>query len=248
MELREYLGILRRRWWLPVGLVLLVGVLSAVQLRPWQPPTPNYTVSLRLLLGVMPLAEADSAAYDPRYYAWLTSEYLVDDFTEIVSSDLFARNASQRMGESAPQITAGMISGSAQTGQRHRIITLRFNWPDREQGLLMARAAADELVENASYYFLQLGTPGATATLLDGPSVTPVDPGVRRQLEFPLRILLALFVGVSLAFLLEYLDTSIRRPHELEELGLAVLGAVPKSRNRRLLRQRTASPSRSVES
>lgn len=228
MELREYIDIVRRRWWLPVGLMLLVGLLSALQLRPWQAPPPNYTVSLRLLLGVMPLVDADEAAYDPRYYAWLTSEYLVDDFTEVVSSDLFAKNASQRIGEDGPHITAGMISGSALTGQQHRIITLHFHWGNEEEALIMARAAVDELVENADFYFQQLGTEETAVTLLDGPSITPVTPGARSQLELPLRILLALFVGVSLVFLLEYWDTSIRRPQELEELGLTVLGAVPK--------------------
>ena len=47
---------------------------------------PQYTATLRMLVGVLPAAEADVAAYDPRYYAWLTSEYLVDDFTEVVRS------------------------------------------------------------------------------------------------------------------------------------------------------------------
>ncbi len=56
-----------------------------------------------MLVGVLPAAEADRTAYDPRYYAWLTSEYLVDDFTEVVCSDLFARNVSARLAEQAPR-------------------------------------------------------------------------------------------------------------------------------------------------
>jgi hypothetical protein len=79
MELREYWQILKRRWWIPVVLAGLVALLSLWQLRPWQAPPPSYAASLRMLIGAQPLPEA--AAYDPRYYAWLTSEYLVDDFT-----------------------------------------------------------------------------------------------------------------------------------------------------------------------
>lgn len=228
MELREYFVLLRRRWWLPVVLTLLVAVLSALQLRPWQTPPVSYNASLRLLLGVMPLADADITAYDPRYYAWLTSEYLVDDFTQVVSSDLFARNASQRLPADMPAITPGVFSGSALSGEQHRIITLSFAWPNGEEALAMATAAARELEENADAYFLQLGTTDATVSLLDGPTVVTVAPGLRNQLEWPLRVALAFFVGITLVFVWAYFDTSIRRPEELEELGLPILGVVPK--------------------
>ena len=38
---------------------------------------------------------------------------------------------------------------------------------------------------------------------------------------------LALAAGIALAFLLDYLDDSVRSPRELEEMGLAVLGEIP---------------------
>ncbi len=48
----------------------------------------------------------------------------------------------------------------------------------------------------------------------------------REQLDLPLRVLLALAAGIGLAFLLDYLDTSVRERRDLEELGLPVLGEV----------------------
>jgi len=74
MELREYWQIIRRRWWMPILLAALVASLSALQLRPWQAPPPTYTAAMRLLIGVLPATDAPQTAYDPRYYAWLTSE------------------------------------------------------------------------------------------------------------------------------------------------------------------------------
>ncbi len=103
MELRQYAQILYRRWWIPVALVILTGLFSAIQLRPWQTPAPTYTASLRVLIGVAPATAADAAAYDPRYYAWLTSEYLVDDFTQVVRSDLFAQKVSERLADQGIQ-------------------------------------------------------------------------------------------------------------------------------------------------
>ena len=228
MELREYWRILRRRWWIPAVLVGLVLAFSLWQMKPWQPRPATYAGSMRFLVGVMPAGAVDSAAYDPRYYAWLTSEYLVDDFTEVVRSDLFTRNVSARLAAQELDLPAGLIQGSAATGKQHRIITLSFNWADREQLEGIAAAAAAELVENAADYFRQLGTDGAGVTLLDGPTVVVVGPGLREQLDLPLRLALALVVGIGLVFLLDYLDTSVRDRRELEMLGLSVLGEIPR--------------------
>jgi capsular polysaccharide biosynthesis protein len=231
MELREYGQILQRRWWLPLVVATLVALFSLLQLRPWQPSAAVYTASMRLLIGVLPMAEADVAAYDPRYYAWLTSEYLVDDFTEVVRSELFAKNVSARLAAQSINVPPSTIQGSAATGKLHRIISLSMTWGDQAQLTAMAGAVADELSENATAYFRQLGTDGAGVTLIDGPSISTVGPNLRSRLEWPLRILLGLIVGIGLVFLLEYLDRSIRNRQELESLGFVVIGEIPRHRS-----------------
>jgi capsular polysaccharide biosynthesis protein len=230
MELRTYWEILRRRWWLPLLLAGLVAAISTVQLRPWEARPSSYTTSMRLLVGVLPATDAAESAYDPRYYAWLTSEYLVDDFTEVVRSALFAQGVSARLTDQAIELPPGVIQGSAATGQQHRIITLSFTWGDEEQLAAIANAAAAEITENAVTYFQALGTEGAGVTVLDGPMISEVGPTLRDRLEWPLRIGLGLLVGLGLIFLLEYLDTSLRKRSEVEMLGLRVIGEIPKDR------------------
>lgn len=228
MELREYGTILKRWWWIPVALALAVGVLSALQLRAWESPPPSYSASMRLLVGVLPAADADSAAYDPRYYGWLTSEYLVDDFTEVVRSGLFAQQVSARLAEQSITVPPGLIQASAATGKLHRIITLTLSGGDADQLTAIADAAAAELSENASFYFKQLGTEGAGVTVIDGPGVGSVAPSLRSRLDLPLRILLALVVGLGIVALLAYLDTAIRTEADLEAAGLQPLGRIPR--------------------
>lgn len=228
MELREYWQIIRRRWWLPVILTLLVGLLSALQLKPWRPQPVSYNATMRMLVGVLPASNNNATAYDPRYYAWLTSEYLVDDFTEVVRSELFAKKVSARLAQKAITLPPGVIQGSAATGKQHRIITLSFGWPDREQLTAIANAAAAELSEHAGDYFHQLGTDGAGITVIDGPNIDVVGPGVRQRLDLPLRMILALLVGIGLIFLLDYLDTSLRNRQEVEALGFTLLGEIPR--------------------
>jgi capsular polysaccharide biosynthesis protein len=230
MELREYWQIIRRRWWLPLVLTLLVALFSFLQLRPWQPRPLTYSASLRMLVGVMPAGAAGTTAYDSRYYAWLTSEYLVDDFTEVVRSELFARNISTRLAQQSINVPSGLIQGSAATGKQHRVISLSFSGDDPDRLGAIADAVAAELVEKAAVYFRQLGTDGAGITLIDGPQVTPLGRSVRERVELPLRLLLGLLVGVGLVFLLDYLDTSVRTREELEQMGLPILGEIPKRR------------------
>ncbi len=230
MELRQYWAILQRRWWLPVLLTILTALLSAWQLKPWQTPPVSYNVGVRLLIGVLPLPSSDETAYDPRYYAWLTSEYLVDDFTEVVRSGLFAQNVSKRLAAQNIQLPANVIQGSAVTGKQHRIITLSFNWGDRAQLQQIVDGAIAELRQNVGVYFTQLGSAEAIVNVLDEPVINEVRAGVRSRIEFPLRALLGLLIGLGLLFLWDYLDLSIRNRQELEAMGLAVIGEIPKHR------------------
>lgn len=230
MELYEYWQIYRRRWWLPVVLTVAVALISLLQLRPWQPPPPSYSASLRLLVGVLPAADADVTSYDPHYYAWQTSEYLVDDFTEVVRSDLFAQQVSQRLAAQGLTIPAGLIQGNSATGKLHRILSLNLTWPNPTELEAITTAAVAELQENITFYFRQLGTENATVTILDEPRINPVAPPLRQRLELPLRIILAFLAGVLLVFLLAYFDTAIHNRQALEALGLPVLGEIPRYR------------------
>ncbi|KPJ49944.1 hypothetical protein AMJ40_04310, partial [candidate division TA06 bacterium DG_26] len=60
---------------------------------------------------------------------------------------------------------------------------------------------------------------------------SPVKP--KKRLNLALGLLIGLGLGIGAAFLLEYVDTSIRSPTEVEKLvGLPVLGAIPKVKTR----------------
>ena len=226
MELRAYWAILRKRWAAPLLLPVLVALFSAVQLRPWQEPPPSYSVTMRMLVGVLPLESAE--AYDPRYYAWMTSEYLVDDFTEVLGAEIFAKAVNARLAERGVSIPADLIRAHANTGKQHRIIRLTFTWDDAVALQAIADATVAELEQNADAYFRQLGTQDAGVQVLDSPVVVRQGQSARERVEWPLRVLLAVVAGLGLAFLREYMDDTVRRRDQLEEMGLPVLVAVPR--------------------
>jgi capsular polysaccharide biosynthesis protein len=58
--------------------------------------------------------------------------------------------------------------------------------------------------------------------------VNQVSAGLLDQLQLPLRVGLALGAGAGLALLVDYLDPTVRGRKELEEMGLPVVGEIPK--------------------
>lgn len=227
MELRTYWKIIARRWWLPVGLTLLVLALTLVAQRPWQPKPPTYSASMRFNVGIKPERAPGVYNYD-RYYTMLTSEYLVDDLGEIVRSQAFAGAVSERLAGQGITVPAGAIGASTQPGKLHRILTVNVTWPDGTQLAAIADAIAGTLTQGSAAFFGQFSAEEADIRLIDPPTIGVVGRPAREQLDLPLRALLALALGIGLAFLLDYLDESVRGRADLTAIGLEVLAEIPR--------------------
>ena len=226
MDILDLQKLVRRRWWIPIGLALLVILLTIGQM--FLGPGRGYTVEIRMLIGVHPIDTADESLYDPRYYAWLVSEYLVDDFSEVVASGLFAENVAARLLDTYDiQLEPEAIQGNADTGRTHRILDIEYEWPNEEEAIAIGNSVTAEIVENAEQYFKQLTTVRTEITVIEGPLVELTSLTLLQRLDLPLRIFLSLFAGLSIIMLLDYFDSSIRGRKELEALGFPVLAEIP---------------------
>jgi capsular polysaccharide biosynthesis protein len=224
MELRQYWQIIRRRLWIIIALLAVVAAVSLV-MRPTR--APSYQTSMRFLLGLEPEPKTgDYYTYD-KYYTWLTAEYLVDDVSELVRSVAFAQAVSTRLSSAGISVPAGAISGLTQAGRLHRILTVNIGWGDAKQLTDIANAVAAVLPEEIARHLAQVGTSGVTASLIDPPSIGVVGPGLKQKLDLPIRLFLALAAGIVLAFVLDYLDDSVRNRKEIESQGLPVLAEIP---------------------
>ncbi len=227
MELRTYWKIIVRRWWLPVGLAALVALLTLAAQRPWVPKPVTYSATMRFNVGIRPERIPGVYTYD-RYYTMLTSEYLVDDLGEIVRSQAFAAEVSRRLADQGITVPAGAIGASTQPGKLHRILTVNVSWGDAAQLRAIAEAIAATLTESSAEFFGQFSAEEADIRLIDPPTYAQVGRPAREQLDLPLRVLLALAAGIGLAFLAHYLDTTVHEREELEDMGLTVLGEIPR--------------------
>ena len=228
MELRTYFDIIRRRWWavlIPVAVVLALGLTRPA-------PPPLYTLTVGLLVDVPTLPANANLTVDPRWTAPQAAEYLVDDLSVVVRGTEFAKLVQARLPADLAA-NVGQLASSAASQSQHRTITLTIT-----RGAASDEAATRELtaIGEAVVAALREDTPKLFARLngqpeirvINAPQIGRVGAGLRDRLDLPLRALLGLLAGVGLAFLLHYLDTRLRAAHELEALGVAVLGEVPR--------------------
>jgi capsular polysaccharide biosynthesis protein len=224
MLLKRYWQIIWHRVWLVVLLLLLVLGSYVVMYRPAK---PSFTASMRFTVGIKPEPSSGQYYTYDRYYTWLTAEYLLDDLSEVVKSSAFAQDVAQVAGVS---VSPGTIQGATSSGKLHRILSLSISWPNENELLRIATAATQVLQGQNNRYLGQLGSENAVITLIDPPVITQAGSSLRQRLDLPLRLLLALVAGVVLAFLIDYLDDTIRGRDDLRQLGIPILAEIPRKR------------------
>jgi capsular polysaccharide biosynthesis protein len=218
MELREYWRIVWRRWWLIALLLLAVLVIS---LLTYKEPAPLYQATMRFAIGIEGDEPVNAISGEGRSDAWLASEYLADDLSEVLKGGDFAARISRLVGFDVP---VGTIFAS----REHRIMTVTITWSDRQQTQAIAEAVGAVVGDGAADYFPQLIGVKAKAVLIDGPGIGEVGRSLKDKLDLPLRLFVALVAGIALAFLWDYLDDTVRDRAEVEKLGVPILGEIPR--------------------
>lgn len=228
MELKEYLRVILRYWWLTLALVVVTGMGSWIFRAQ---PAPLYVAGVRFTIGVNAPPASQVTGYDPILTSFQASEYIRDDFVQVIQSDLFASDVNAQLAKlGAPGIKIGKGNISGAVEKQRRIMSLTVTWNKADETQKITEAAVKNLSENNAKYFAQLGAAGASLTVIDNPVVSAVQPGLRERLDIPIRIAIAFFVGIALAFLFDYLDSSVREARDLEALGLRVVGEIPRGR------------------
>jgi capsular polysaccharide biosynthesis protein len=229
VELREYWSIIRRRWWLPValGLVAMLAA-TAVGLRG----AAAYKTEMRVAISTIPTPDPNNSLYyDPSYYANLDSEYLADDMSEFIHSQAFAGEVRRELATGRGiDVDVDSVYSATRTKKTHRFIDITITTPTAEAGKEIGDSISRILNDKA-----RLGQYLAALTAYNTQMTVITPPDTRRANTLPgliseiaLRTIIGVIVGIGLAFLLDYLDPSIRSRREAESLlRLPVLGEIP---------------------
>lgn len=224
MELREFWQVVKRRWLL---IVLPAAIALTVLVITYKPPGQLYNAGIRFIASQEPSTGTDDSD-EERLANWKSSEYTVNTLADWVKSGQFAALVSQSLTEDGISVPAGDIQGGVASDSTRSMMTLSINYHDFHTLERIMNAAATVLIEENYQGLPQLGGKSAELVQLDQPVVNAIPPGLSRQLDLPFRLLLAIAAGFGLAFLVEYLDPTVRDRDDLESLGLSVVGEIPK--------------------
>ena len=232
MEFREYF-IVVRRWWLL--LLAPAVIISAIGLATYQSPSTRYVATIHLSASLPPnedTAGGSSGTYfDPDYFSWLTSEYIVAGLSDWAETGAFASAVSRELETRDVRLSATAVRAAISSDYERSELVLYFDAssPEYVRGLALAATAVMQNQNAAA--FPQLGGRNAIVVALDDADVTTAPPILGARVNLLLRVVTGLVVGVLLVFAAHYLDPFTRSRSEVELLGLNVIGEIPSERN-----------------
>jgi len=226
VELRQYWQIVVDRAAVVIGTFLVALVVAAASVYMIPEVASPYEASL--ILSVQPRPEQRTGSYYTYdgYYSYLTSEYLNDDLINVVESSDFL----QRARDGVKNFPGGSPSGSILGVKAHRVVSLTISSPTAAGALALAKSVEDILTGPSAdtNVFDALSTQAQpTVGVVNQPQIVAGPAGRSAVLNLVARALVGLVLGIGLAFLLEYLDDSVR-PADLPALiDLPVVGEIP---------------------
>lgn len=226
MELRQYWSIVWDRRLVVLGVTLLALLAAVVSVVALPQPLPSYQATIQLAVTPTRFPELSYQVYS-EYYAFLASEYLNDDLINVIEGNGF-QDALKARYANRP---GGTPSGSVKGKKAHRVVTFTISSDRGEDAMAMAQGIQELLADpgpNDPKYLEMFSAQQPRVVTIDPPRLI-VQPGVRRgTFDVAVRTLLGLVVGIALAFLLHYLDDTIRDRDDLERsLGLPVVAEIP---------------------
>jgi len=225
VELSVYLRALRRRWPIVLGVPLLAILIALAQLALW---TPTYSTIVRARVIYQDNQPPTSDFEYGGFYTFGASEYNIDDLVEVVRGNVFAGAVAERLEVAGVNMSAGDVGTSISSDRTHRILSVHVASKDQGRAVEIARAVADELELDATAYLgLDKLESKALIDIIDRPTDATPDTS-RMLLLLAMQVVAGLGAGVLIAFLVDYLDDSLRDAETVEAvLGVPHLATIP---------------------
>lgn len=251
MELRQYWNVILRRRWLVLAIVALAGLFSAYTL----------LAGGRSYRGeaVFTVRQQNTAATDPTkiftfndYYNWIASEYLVDDYTQIVESDAFGQavitaiktgvqasgsdpncivvSDTAKIFSNVDKMTPKSVTDAVGADRRHRELHIFAETGSRDLTKAIVEASGVVLTEGLVKPYRGADTDKPVFSQIDQITYDDMTSSASKDITNAIvRVILGLVAAIALAFLLEYLDNSVRDEKDARKvLDLPVIGAIPR--------------------
>jgi capsular polysaccharide biosynthesis protein len=226
-DVMSVLRVIGRRWWLILIPTVVATGLSLSSLIALVRPPVSYGLAIKFTASPRPTGQG--TFQDNSYTPWLASEYVVTNLSSWVRTESFARELSAALDTRGLKIGAATLQGVIVSDSARSLFTFYVTgWASADDLKQIGEAAITVLATKTDQYFPQLGADKTVIVPLD--AVNPVlnTPPLTARLNGLVRSGIGLALGVLLAFAAEFLDQTIRGKREIEALGFAVIGEIPR--------------------
>lgn len=217
MDLKEYFYILRKRISLIIVVTLVCSLASAIL--SYFVIKPVYKADISVIIGKY---ETDPNAAKLNYNDIMMYQKMVKTYSEFAKSRTVSEDVIKKLNlDMKPNQLLSMIS-VAPKGDTE-FLTLTVKSTDANQAVAIANQIAKSLKQISSDI-----RKVDNVQLLDE-AILPTKPDSPKPLlNIAIAFILGLMISVGVAFMLEYLDNTIKSQEEVENmLGVPVIGTIP---------------------
>ena len=216
ISLQELFSTIKKRLGLIIGIAIaaaiIAGVISYFLL------TPIYQASTQILVTQQ---KAEQQSFDSQDVQ--TNLQLINTYNVIIKSPAILSQVIEDLDlDTTPAALYSQITVNSE--QNSQVVNVTVQDPESPKAVDIANTTAEvfqrEIVELMNVDNVNILSPAIYA---ENPK--PVKPN--KELNVAIATVIGLMIGVGIAFLLEYLDTSVKTEQDLEDLlGLPTLGLV----------------------
>ena len=217
MEIIEYFNIIKKRMLLvilvTIGATVLSGVLSYFVI------TPTYKSDISVIIGKI---ESDASVSQDSYNDVIMYQKLVKTYSEFATSRRVSEHVIKALNLKIDPIQLQNMVTVAPKGDTE-FLTITVNSKDPKE----AMDIANQLAKSLKYISNDVKKVD-NVQLLDE-ALEPTSPAnPNPKLNMAIAFFIGLMVSLGIAFLLEYLDNTVKSQEDIEKLtGIPVIGIIP---------------------
>lgn len=219
MELKEYLRVVRKRWWVLALTVLLCFGAAIAYNSKYE---PMYRASVDLIVNEPSISSTGQAQVDSNSIE--ANLKLINTYKKIITSDSITKLVVERHPElnlTSTQVGNKLMIDSTQNTQ---VINVSVEDTSYERAATIANSTGNVFVSQIPE-IMQVNNVSVLNAADPNLSASPVND--HKQMLIVISLVVGLLLGLGIMFLLEYLDDSVKTEFDVEDaIGLPVLAKV----------------------
>jgi len=216
ISLNDIFEILKRKWKIILVFALTSTLVASIAL--FLLITPQYESTTKVFIGKEESQQEGYNILDIQMY-----QKLLKTYAEIIKTEDLVKKAIDKTGfEIKPEEAVENLTVVSLTDTQ--IIEIKYKTSSPEEAVKLVSAIKDEFVKLSTEL-----VPNGNVQVLEEPRFPLRSVSPNKSMGLIIAIVLGMFIGIGVTFLIEFMDNTYKNKDRLEEeLNIPVLGIIPK--------------------